>query len=137
MELGRYENEVYTKSLWLAEGVTSYYGPLALRRAKLTTSPQLLRAMSQAIQQLQSTPGRLVTPAESASYNAWIQQYRPNENSPNTAISYYTKGQVIGFLMDAKIRKATNGAKSLDDALKVAYERYGELRDTPRNSLGR
>jgi len=130
VELGPfdYENEVYTKSLWLAEGVTSYYGPLALRRAKLTTSPQLLRAMSQAIQQLQSTPGRLVTPAESASYNAWIQQYRPNENSPNTAISYYTKGQVIGFLMDAKIRKATNGAKSLDDALKVAYERYGGVK---------
>jgi predicted metalloprotease with PDZ domain len=74
---------------------------------------------------LQNTPGRLVTPVESASYNAWIQLYRPNENSSNTAISYYTKGEVVGFLLDAKIRKAAKGAKSLDDALKLAYQRYG------------
>ncbi|MGJ5813918.1 M61 family metallopeptidase [Paludibaculum fermentans] len=126
VELGPfdYENETYTRSLWLAEGVTSYYGPLALRRSGLSTQPQLLRAMSGAIGQLQTTPGRLVTPAESASYNAWIQLYRPNENTSNTAISYYTKGQVIGFILDAKVRKATNGAKSLDDVLKLAFERY-------------
>ncbi|MBN9658145.1 MAG: M61 family metallopeptidase [Acidobacteria bacterium] len=126
VELGPfdYENEDYTRSLWLAEGVTSYYGPLALRRSGLSTQQQLLRAMSGAIGQLQSTPGRLVTSAESASFNAWIQLYRPNENTPNTAISYYTKGQVIGFILDAKVRKATNGAKSLDDVLKLAFERY-------------
>lgn len=127
VELGPfdYENEVYTRSLWLAEGVTSYYGPLALRRAGLSTHAQALRAMSGAIGQLQNTPGRLVTPAETSSFNSWIQLYRPNENSPNTAISYYTKGQVLGFLLDAKIRKATNNAKSLDDAMKLAYQRYG------------
>lgn len=126
VELGPfdYENEDYTRSLWLAEGVTSYYGPLALRRSGLSTQAQMLRAMSGAIGQLQTTPGRLVTSAESASFNAWIQLYRPNENTPNTAISYYTKGEVIGFILDAKVRKATNGAKSLDDVLKVAFERY-------------
>lgn len=130
VELGPfdYENEVYSRSLWLAEGVTSYYGPLAVRRAGLSTREQALRAMSGAISQLQSLPGRHVTPVESASYNAWIQLYRPNENSPNTAISYYTKGQVVGFLLDAKIRKATGGAKSLDDALRLAFQRYGNER---------
>ncbi|MBI5086803.1 MAG: M61 family metallopeptidase [Acidobacteria bacterium] len=130
VELGPfdYENEVYSRSLWLAEGVTSYYGPLALRRAGLSTREQFLRSMGQTIGQLQSTPGRLVTPVESASFNAWIQLYRPNENSPNTAISYYTKGDVVGFLLDAKIRKATGGARSLDDALKLAYTRYGGSR---------
>ena len=127
VELGPfdYENEVYTRSLWLAEGVTSYYGPLGVRRAGLSTTGQALRAMSAAISQLQNTPGRHVTPAETASLNSWIQLYRPNENSPNTAISYYTKGQVVGFLLDAKIRKATNNAKSLDDAMRIAYQRYG------------
>lgn len=126
VELGPfdYENEDYTRSLWLAEGVTSYYGPLALRRSGLSTQAQMLRAMSGAIGQLQTTPGRLVTSAESASFNAWIQLYRPNDNTPNTAISYYTKGEVIGFILDAKVRKASNGAKSLDDVLKVAFERY-------------
>lgn len=135
VELGPfdYENENYTRSLWLAEGVTSYYGPLALRRAGLSSQTQLLRAMSGTIAQLQNTPGRLVTPVESSSYNAWIGLYRANENSPNVTISYYTKGAVVGLLLDAKIQKATGGAKSLDDAMRIAYQRYGGARGyTPR-----
>jgi predicted metalloprotease with PDZ domain len=127
VELGPFdfENEVYTRSLWFAEGVTSYYGPLALARARLTGETQAIRAMGGAIAQLQTTPGRLVQPVETASYDAWIKLYRPNENSGNTSISYYTKGQVIGFLLDARIRKLTSNAKSLDDAMVLAYKRYG------------
>lgn len=127
VELGPFdfENEVYTRSLWLSEGVTSYYGPLALARSGLSTEPQFLRAMSSAIGQLQTTPGRLVQPVETASFDAWIKLYRPNENSSNTSISYYTKGEVIGFLLDARIRKLTAGAKSLDDVMVLAYKRFG------------
>lgn len=130
VELGPfdYENENYTRSLWLAEGVTSYYGPLALARARLSTEQQLLQAMSQAIAQLQTTPGRLVTPVEQASFDAWIGLYRTNENTPNVTISYYTKGQVIGLLLDAKIRRLTGGKRSLDDVMRLAYQRYGGSR---------
>ena len=59
-----------------------------------------------------------------ASFDAWIKYYRPDENSNNTSISYYTKGTVIAFLLDAKIRKATNGAKSLDDVMRTAYQKF-------------
>jgi predicted metalloprotease with PDZ domain len=130
VELGpfNYENEVYTRSLWLAEGVTSYYGELGLRRAALSTRDQYLRSLSRAIRQLQTTPGRLVTPLETSSFDTWIQLYRPNENTPNTAISYYTKGQIVGFLLDAKIRKLTEDRKSLDDVLNLSYHRYGNDR---------
>src|SRR5262249_137789 len=44
-------------------------------------------------------------------------------NSPKT-ISYYTKGPVVGFLLDARIRHLTNGSKSLDDVMRLAYQRY-------------
>lgn len=126
VELGPfdYENEVYTPSLWVAEGVTSYYGDLIVRRAGLQSQEEYLADLSGEIRSLQNTPGRLVQPVEQASYDAWIKQYRPDENSPNTTISYYTKGAVLGFLLDAKIRKATSGAKSLDDAMRLAFERY-------------
>jgi len=123
-----YENEVYTRSLWMAEGITSYYGPLALRRAGLKTRESFLRSLSETIGHLQETPGRLVQPVESASFDAWIKLYRPNENSSNTSISYYTKGDVIGFLLDARIRKATQDRKSLDDVMRLAYERYSGRR---------
>jgi predicted metalloprotease with PDZ domain len=134
VELGPfdYEQENYTRSLWLAEGVTSYYGELALGRTKLATRDQALQSFSGAISGLQNTPGRLVTPLEQNSFDAWIKLYHSDENTQNTAISYYTKGEIVGLLLDAKIRKLTNGAKSLDDAMKLAYERYsGERGYTP------
>ncbi|MCE2541019.1 MAG: M61 family metallopeptidase [Acidobacteria bacterium] len=114
-----YEREAFTPSLWMVEGLTSYYGPLAVHRAGISTREELLEALSGQIEALQTTPGRLVQPVAEASYDAWIKYYRRNENSPNTTISYYTKGAVIGFLLEA-----TGGRRSLDDVLKAAYGRY-------------
>ncbi|HET9013520.1 MAG TPA: PDZ domain-containing protein, partial [Gemmatimonadaceae bacterium] len=130
VELGPfdYENEVHTKNLWIAEGVTEYYADLALHRAGLITREEYLDSVSDRIEELQTTPGRLVQSAEMASFDAWIKYYRPDENSINTSVSYYTKGSVVGLLLDARIRKATNGARSLDDVMKAAYEKYSGMR---------
>ena len=119
-----YEREAYTPSLWMVEGLTSYYGPLVVHRAGISTREEYLEALSGQIEALQTTPGRLVQPVADASHDAWIKFYRPNENSRNTTVSYYTKGAVIGFLLDARVRRATGGRHSLDDVLKVAYARY-------------
>jgi len=123
-----YEHENYTRSLWVAEGLTSYYGDLALARAGLITRDEYLENLGRAIQALQTTPGRLVRSVEEASFDAWIKEYRPDENTRNTSISYYTKGEVIGLLLDARVRKATNGARSLDDVMRLAYQRYSGAR---------
>jgi predicted metalloprotease with PDZ domain len=126
IELGPfdYENEVYTRSLWFVEGVTDYYADLQSRRAGVSTPEEHLASLSAEIANLQTTPGRFVQPAEQASYDAWIKYYRPDENSVNTSVSYYTKGLVIGFLLDAKIRHLTNDARSLDDLMRLMYQRY-------------
>jgi predicted metalloprotease with PDZ domain len=126
IELGPfdYEDEVHTRSLWIVEGITDYYADLLLHRAGLMTREEYLDALSNAIEELQTTPGRLVQSAALASFDAWIKYYRPDENSPNTSISYYTKGAVVAFLLDAKIRRATGGRRSLDDVMRAAYARY-------------
>jgi predicted metalloprotease with PDZ domain len=130
IELGPfdYQHEVYTRSLWIAEGFTDYYGELLVHRAGLSTRAEHLEALSNQIETLQTTPGRLVQSAADASFDAWIKQYRPDENSPNVSISYYTKGAVIAFLLDGRIRKATKGAKSLDDVMRAAYQKYSGAR---------
>jgi predicted metalloprotease with PDZ domain len=130
VELGPfdYEHEVYTRSLWIAEGLTDYYADVILARAGIISTDEYLNSLSGAIAALQSTPGRLTQPVESASFDAWIKQYRPDENSVNTAISYYTKGAIAGFLLDARIRQATAGARSLDDVMRLAYQRYSGAR---------
>ena len=126
IELGPfdYENEVHTESLWVVEGITSYYADLIVRRADLSTTEEYLEALSRQIRGLQTTPGRHVQPVALASYDAWIKYYRADENSPNTSVSYYTKGAVIGFLLDMRIRAATGGRNSLDDLMRLAYERF-------------
>jgi predicted metalloprotease with PDZ domain len=126
VELGpfNYERENPTRSLWIAEGITEYYGALNLQRAGLMSREEYLDSLSSNIEELQTTPGRFVQSAAQASYDAWIKYYRPDENSANVTISYYTKGAVLGFVLDAKIRKATNGAKSLDDAMRLAFQRF-------------
>jgi predicted metalloprotease with PDZ domain len=126
VELGPfdYENENHTRSLWIAEGITDYYGDLLVHRAGLTTRDEFFDYLSRMIEDLQTTPGRAVQSAELASFDAWIKYYRPDENSPNVTISYYTKGAVLAFLLDARVRKATNGTRSLDDVMRAAYLKY-------------
>ncbi len=119
-----YEREVYSRELWVAEGVTSYYDDLLVHRAGLSTRDEYLERLSKNVERLQTTPGRLVQPVELASFDAWIKAYRPDENTANTAISYYTKGAVLSFLLDAEIRRASGGERSLDDALRTAWERF-------------
>ena len=119
-----YENEVYTRSLWFAEGVTSYYTPLIPRRAGLTKTEELLDALSEHIEKLQTTPGRRHQSLEESSFDAWIKLYRPDENSVNTTISYYVKGAVVAWLLDAEIRAASKGKRSLDDLIRLLFSRH-------------
>ena len=130
VELGPfdYEREATTRSLWIVEGLSDYYGDLLALRAGLLTRAEFLSGLSETIADVQSTPGRLMQSVELASYDAWIRYYRPDENSPNVSISYYAKGQLLGFLLDARVRRLTNGARSLDDVMRAAYTRYSGSR---------
>ncbi|GAB4454960.1 MAG: PDZ domain-containing protein [Armatimonadaceae bacterium] len=121
-----YGNENYTRSLWIAEGITSYYDNLLTYRAGLMNENQLIGALSGGIRSLESTPGRQQMSLEEASFDAWIKEYRPDENSVNTQISYYTKGSVVAMLLDFAIRARTEGAKSLDDVMRAMWVQYGK-----------
>jgi len=117
-----YDNENYTTNLWTAEGFTSYYENKLLIRAGATNQTTFLNDIIGGIGTVINTPGSRVQSASSSSFDAWIIGYRPNENSKNSAISYYSKGEVVGLLMDLEIANATKGTKSLDDVMKAMYE---------------
>jgi predicted metalloprotease with PDZ domain len=121
-----YENENYTKLLWVAEGATSYYEGVLLRRAGLITDEEFLENKASMIQQLQERPGRFETSLEDASFDAWIKYYRQDENSINNQISYYDKGDIVNFLLDVEIRGASGGAKSLDDVMRYLYNEFAK-----------
>lgn len=114
-----YASEVYTKSLWIAEGITSYYDDLILRRAGLYSVEEYLDVFADSISQMKSLPGSRHQSAEEASFDTWVKFYKSNENSPNVTSSYYTQGAVIGWMLDMAIRNAGRG--SLDDVMRKAY----------------
>lgn len=119
-----YENENYTKLLWVAEGGTAYYEGLLVERAGLISDKDFLKGKADAIKALQNRPGRFETSLEDASFDAWIKYYRPDENAVNNQISYYDKGEIVNFLLDIEIRRASGGAKSLDDVLRNLYNEF-------------
>lgn len=123
-----YDNENYTTNLWIAEGFTSYYQDIILRRAQLYPTENYFKLLSDNISALENQPGVNIQPVADASYDAWIKAYRPNENSANSTISYYSKGSLIGLLLDLEIINSSKGTKSLDDVMKYMYDQYYKIK---------
>ena len=116
-----YTSEIYTKSLWIAEGITSYFDDLILRRSGIYSVEEYLDAFVTNVNLLKSLPGSRHQSAEEASFDTWIKFYKPDENSPNVTSSYYDQGAVVGWMLDMVMRKATHGGKSLDDVMTKLY----------------
>lgn len=125
-ELGpfNYDSENYTSLLWVMEGFTSYYDELLLRRAGFYTEEEYLQKINSALNYVEGSEGARVQPVAHASFDAWIKAYRPNENSANTTMTYYTRGGLLAALMDATIMQTFNGSKSLDDFLRALYDEF-------------
>jgi predicted metalloprotease with PDZ domain len=127
-----YERPPQTGSLWVSEGLTSYYGELLVCRAGLGSPQDCLATLSSHIAQLQNSRGRLLQTLEQSSLDVWNSGTSGVGRDTATKVSYYVKGPVVGFLLDAKIQRATGGKKSLDDVMRLAYKRYsGERGFTP------
>ena len=116
-----YTSETYTRSLWIAEGITSYYDDLILRRAGLYSVEEYLDAFVMNINLMAAFPGSRKQSAEESSFDAWTKFYKPDENSPNAVFSYYTQGAVIGWMLDMTVRKKSEGQHNLDDAMRKLY----------------
>ncbi|UBM59467.1 peptidase M61 [Marinilongibacter aquaticus] len=119
-----YDKENYTHMLWVAEGFTSFYEEVILARAGLLNESEVLEHLADNYNRVLNAPGNTVQAATEASWDAWIKYYRPNENSSNVNISYYSKGGLLATLLNAKIIANTQAEKSLDDVLRILYKRY-------------
>ena len=118
-----YHQENYTKQLWVSEGITSYYDELLLKRCDIYSTEEYLNKIQGTINYIENKNGKNVQSLAMSSFDAWIKAYRPNENSHNTTVSYYSKGSVVALLLDLEILHATKGKKRLDDLMKHLYKK--------------
>src|SRR6266853_3574856 len=116
-----------TRGLWIAEGITNYYGHLMQRRAGLWNDAQLWTRLLQQITEIENSPGSRLMSAEESSLSAPFIDDAPHAqqtNLANTSISYYPKGEVLGLVLDLLIRGKTGGRASLDDVMRRMYEEF-------------
>ncbi len=112
-----YSRIVRSKALWMCEGVTSYYGDRGLLHAGIWREQQYLDHLASEIETLQNNPDRKVTPIEKASQIVWDRKDWPR-------VDYYNKGELLGLLLDLKIRTASKGEKTFDDVVRRLYDQY-------------
>jgi predicted metalloprotease with PDZ domain len=129
-----YTKEQYTRALWFAEGVTSAYGSYTLVRTGIWSRQRFYEDLGGQITELEARPANRWQSAEQSSLDAWLEKYSLY-NQPERSVSYYTKGQVLGILLDLLIRDRTNDEKSLDDVLRALNSDFAREGKFYRDSL--
>ncbi len=120
-----YTREMWTRSLWFAEGVTNTYEAYGLERTGLWSTQQFYGNLAGEITELQSRPAHRWQSVEQASLDAWYEKY-PLYTRPEESISYYNKGQIVGVLLDILMRDRTDNRAGLDDVLRELNEEYAK-----------
>ncbi len=116
--------EGHTTLLWAFEGITSYYDDLALVRSGLIDEKRYLGLLAKTITGVMRGNGRTKQTLADSSFDAWTKYYRQDENSPNSIVSYYTKGSLAALALDLHIRHETGGAKSLDTVMLALWQKW-------------
>ena len=127
IELGPWDftRPANTRGLWIAEGITNYYGHLMQRRAGLWDEKRFLETLADQVTEIENAPGSKLMSAEESSMSAPFIDDAPQSqqtNLANAAVSYYAKGETLGLVLDLLIRDRTNGKASLDDVMKKMYD---------------
>lgn len=116
-----YSRENYTTGMWFYEGVTSYYDMLTLCRAGLISRYAFYNDLQRVINGFEKSPGRKLSSPAMTSWDSWGRELDP---PPNTSVSFYRSGQLLGLLLDLEIRGRTANAQSLDAVLRYLYRNY-------------
>jgi predicted metalloprotease with PDZ domain len=121
-----YQRETPTRLLWFHEGFTSFMQYLVVLRAGVAPWAWVAKRLAGSWTDNTTRAGRLEQSLEEASFDAWIRHYKPSEWSANSTVSYYDKGSLVAWMMDAEVRLASGGEHGLDRYFALLWERIGD-----------
>ena len=102
--------------LWVYEGLTQYLGFVLAARCGLVTNTQFEEELAARAARLETHHGRDWRPVLDTAVAAQLLYAAPEEwGAARRGTDFYDEGLLIWLEADARIRKATAGARSLDD----------------------
>lgn len=113
----RYDQEVHTRRLDVAEGFTEYYTFVHGLRSGFSTPPATWAVFADDIDTEENSPGRRLFSLGDLSWNTWWSSDDPYVPGGD----YYSGAAVMAFMLDLKIRHDTHNAHSLDDILRYLF----------------
>ena len=125
------ERENMSGELWFAEGFTSYFDDLFIRRAGYYTDDEYARSIAGNVIETIDSPARMHGSAVDMSRLAPFfdgGSYLDPINRQNVFLSYYTWGSAIGLALDLTLR-AERGS-SLEEYMRAMWRDYGRLQTT-------
>lgn len=122
--------EVYTEQLWFYEGMTSYFDDLSLVQTQTIEPKTYLDTLAKTFTRIEKGQGQIRQSVTESSFFSWTKFYQQDHTAPDQIVSYYQKGAAIACLTDALIQRQSDGALSLRDLMKQAWQQYG------RNGVG-
>ncbi len=121
-----YSRENCTRLLWFHEGFTSFMQYVIALKAGVVAWPWVAGKLAAAWTDNTTRAGRLEQNLEASSWDAWIRHYKPTEFSANSTVSYYEKGALIAWMMDARIRLGSRGKHGLESLFARLWQDVGD-----------
>jgi len=118
-------------ALWFAEGFTSYYDDLIIRRTGLISDQKYASDWAGVLNYVLNSPGsKFYNPIEMSMQAPFVDAATSvdEQNKSNTFISYYSWGSVLGLGLDLKLR-STFGDVTLDDYMRAMWKKYGKTEE--------
>lgn len=116
-----FEQPVKTDLIWIREGLNSYLGDVLSYRSGMRPMTEFPEYLAAVYAELDSRPGRAYEPVSDIATglpllnSTWGLPY----TSFTRPADLYLEGELVWFDVDTIIRSKTQGAKSLDDFLKL------------------
>jgi predicted metalloprotease with PDZ domain len=119
-----FKKENYSELGYIYEGVTTYLGDLYLLKSGVFSLENYLKELGAQFQKHFDNPGRFAYSVAQSSYDTWLDGYVPGV--PGRKVSIYTEGCLLAFVIDTKIRKATNNKRGIEEVMKRLYYNFAQ-----------
>jgi predicted metalloprotease with PDZ domain len=119
-----FTRENYFDTCFVAEGVTTYYGDLMLRRSGVFDDDAYLKELQVIVKRHFENNGRAFQSLTESSWDLWLDGYE--KGVPDRKVSVYHKGAIAALILDLRIRRLTGHARSLDDVMRQMWVRFGK-----------